>query len=99
MKKPLQISLGIVTSVGGFIETGQIATSAQAGAAYGFSLLWAIIMGTICLIFLIEMSGRFAIASHHTVADGIRERFGSNYFLLTLLIVSIVNLLVLASEI
>ncbi|NNH60402.1 Nramp family divalent metal transporter [Rhizobium laguerreae] len=99
MKKLLQISLGIVTSVGGFIETGQIATSAQAGAAYGFSLLWAIAIGTVCLIFLIEMSGRFAIASHHTVADGMRERFGSNYFLLTLLIVSIVNLLVLASEI
>jgi Mn2+/Fe2+ NRAMP family transporter len=99
MKKLLQISLGIVTSIGGFIETGQVATSAQAGAAYGFSLLWAIAIGTVCLIFLVEMSGRFAIASHHTVADGIRERFGSNYFLLTLLIISIVNLLVLASEI
>ncbi|MBB3659193.1 Mn2+/Fe2+ NRAMP family transporter [Rhizobium sp. BK650] len=99
MKKLLQISLGIVTSVGGFVETGQIATSAQAGAAYGFSLLWAVVLGTICLIFLIEMSGRFAIASHHTVADGVRERFGSNYFILTLAIISIVNLLVLASEI
>ena len=99
MKKLLQISLGIVTSVGGFIETGQIATSSQAGAAYGFSLLWPIVIGTICLIFLIEMAGRFAIASHHTVADGLRERFGANYFLVTLLIISIVNLLVLASEI
>ncbi|MFB2605642.1 divalent metal cation transporter, partial [Rhizobium phaseoli] len=59
MKKLLQISLGIVTSVGGFIETGQIATSSQAGAAYGFSLLWPIVIGTICLIFLIEMAGRF----------------------------------------
>nr|WP_245270716.1 Nramp family divalent metal transporter [Rhizobium sp. Pop5] len=95
----LQISLGIVTSVGGFIETGQIATSSQAGAAYGFSLLWPIVIGTVCLIFLIEMSGRFAIASQHTVADGMRERFGANYFLFTLLIISIVNLLVLASEI
>ncbi|NKF34450.1 divalent metal cation transporter, partial [Pseudomonas sp. BGM005] len=47
MKKLLQISLGIVTSVGGFIETGQIATSSQAGAAYGFSLLWPIVIGTI----------------------------------------------------
>ncbi len=99
MRKLLQISLGIITSVGGFVETGQIATSSQAGAAYGFSLLWAVVVGTVCLIFLIEMSGRFAIASHHTVANGVRERFGSNYFILTLLIISIVNLLVLASEI
>jgi len=98
MKKLLQISLGIITSVGGFVETGQIATSSQAGATYGFSLLWAIVLGTVCLIFLIEMSGRFAIASHHTVADGVRERFGSNYFIVTLLIITIVNMLVQASE-
>jgi hypothetical protein len=84
MKKLLQISLGIVTSVGGFLETGLIATSAQAGAAFGFQLIWAVILGTICLIFLVEMSGRFAIASHYTIADGIRDRFGSNMFIVML---------------
>jgi Mn2+/Fe2+ NRAMP family transporter len=99
MKKLLQISLGIITSIGGFIETGNIATSSQAGAAYGFSLVWAIVLGTICLIFLVEMSGRFAIASHYTIADGIRGRFGSNVFFLTLIIIFTVNLLVLAAEI
>lgn len=99
MKKLLQITLGIVTSIGGFLETGLIATSAQAGAAFGFQLIWSILLGTICLIFLVEMSGRFAIASHHTIADGIRERFGFNLFLLVLITTLLVNLLVLAAEI
>ncbi|MGY5811727.1 Nramp family divalent metal transporter [Rhizobium sp. LEGMi198b] len=99
MKKLLQISLGVVTSIGGFLETGNIATASQAGAAYGFTPLWAIMLGTICVIFLVEMSGRFAIASHYTIADGIRARFGSNIFLLTVAIAFIVNLLVLAAEI
>ncbi|UWU25973.1 Nramp family divalent metal transporter (plasmid) [Rhizobium sp. CB3060] len=99
MKKLLQISLGVVTSIGGFLETGNIATASQAGAAYGFTPLWAIVLGTICVIFLVEMSGRFAIASHYTIADGIRARFGSNIFLLTVAIAFIVNLLVLAAEI
>lgn len=99
MKKWLEVSLGIVTSVGGFLETGSIATSAQAGAAYGFALIWAVVLGTACLIVLVEMSGRFAIASRYTIADGIRDRFGSNLFILLLVVMSIVNLMVLAAEI
>ncbi|WFU11688.1 Nramp family divalent metal transporter (plasmid) [Rhizobium sp. CB3090] len=99
MKRMLQIALGVVTSIGGFLETGNIATASQAGAAYGYGLLWAFILGTICIIFLVEMSGRFAIASHYTIMDGIRHRFGSNVFLLTLAISILVNLMVLTAEI
>jgi Mn2+/Fe2+ NRAMP family transporter len=99
VKRWLEIALGIVTSVGGFLEVGSIATSAQAGAAFGFRLLWAVVLGTVCLIFLIEMSGRLAAVSHHTIADAMRERFGFDFFLIPLLGVCIVSLLVLASEI
>ena len=99
MKKLLEISLGIVTSVGGFLELGSLATSAQAGAGFGFQLLWAIVLGTICIIFLVEMAGRFAAVSHHTISDAIRERFGFNFFLLPFLVTIGVNFLVLAAEI
>ena len=54
MKKLLEITLGIVTSIGGFLEVGSLATSAQAGAAFGFQLIWAIVLGTI----LSDLSGR-----------------------------------------
>ena len=99
MNKLFEISLGIVTSVGGFLEVGSLATAAQAGAAFGFQLTWAIVLGTICIAFLVEMAGRFAAVSHHTISDAIRERFGFNFFLWPLLATIFVNLLVLAAEI
>src|SRR3954466_3596020 len=99
MKKLLEISLGIVTSVGGFLEVGSLTTAAQGGAAFGDKLIWAIVLGTICIIFIVEMAGRFAAVSHHTVSDGIRERFGFNFFLWPFAATLIVNFLVLAAEI
>ena len=62
MKKALQIALGVVTSVGGFREIGSLATAAEAGAGFRFQLAWSIALGTICIAFLVEMSGRFAAA-------------------------------------
>jgi Mn2+/Fe2+ NRAMP family transporter len=95
----LQIALGIVTSVGGFLEVGSIATAAQAGAAFSFQLLWPIALGTLCLIFLIEMSGRLAAVSHHPLPSVVRERFGFNFFVVPLLAETVIDFLVLASEI
>ncbi len=40
MKKLLKISLGILTSIGGFLDAGAIATNAAAGATFGTRLLW-----------------------------------------------------------
>lgn len=99
MNKLFEISLGIVTSVGGFLEVGSIMTSAQAGATFGLKLIWAVVLGTICVIFLLEMAGRFAAVSHHTISDAIRERFGFNFFVWPLLITLFVNLLTLSAEI
>jgi Mn2+/Fe2+ NRAMP family transporter len=99
MKKILEIALGIVTSVGGFLEIGSIATAAQAGAEFSFQLIWAIVLGGICIIFLVEQAGRFAAVSGRTLPDAIRERFGFNYFAFMYAILGLVSLLVLSAEI
>jgi Mn2+/Fe2+ NRAMP family transporter len=99
MKKLIKIALGIFTSIGGFLEVGAIATAAQAGAAFGFQLIWAFVLGTICVIFLVEMSGRLSAVSHHTIKDALRERFGPRIFMVILASDVLVNLLVLAAEI
>ena len=99
MKRLLGVALGIVTSVGGFLEIGSIATAAQGGAEYRYQLAWAIILGTVCIALLIEMSGRFAAVSKHTIADAMRERFGIHFFLVPLTLVFFVSLLTLAAEI
>jgi Mn2+/Fe2+ NRAMP family transporter len=98
MKKFLQIALGIVTSVGGFLEIGSVTTAAQAGASFGYKLLWAVLLGTICLIFLVEMSGRFSAVSKHTIVDATRERFGFPFFSIVLLGMVLVAFMVLVAE-
>ena len=99
MKRILDIALGIVTSVGGFLEIGSIATAAQAGASFGFQLAWAIALGTVCIAFLVEMGGRFAAVSKHTIADAMRERFGVPFFTTLTVVMLGVSLLVLAAEV
>jgi Mn2+/Fe2+ NRAMP family transporter len=99
VKKLLEIALGLVTGIGGFLEAGSLATSAQAGAAFGFQLVWAIALGTICIAFLVEMAGRLAAVSKHTLPDAMRERFGIRFFTVPLVVVVLVSFLVLASEI
>jgi Mn2+/Fe2+ NRAMP family transporter len=98
MKKLLEISLGIVTSVGGFLEIGSITTAAQAGADFSFQLIWAVVLGGLCLIFLVEQAGRLSAISGHTLTGAIRERFGFNYFFLIFIVLSLVTLLVLSAE-
>jgi Mn2+/Fe2+ NRAMP family transporter len=99
MKKIVEIALGIVTSVGGFLEIGSIATAAQAGADFSFQLIWAIVLGGLCIIFLVEQAGRFSAVSGRTIPDAIRERFGFNYFAFLYLVLALVSLLVLSAEI
>ena len=98
MKKILQITLGIVTSVGGFLEIGSVTTAAQAGAAFGYQLLWSILLGTLCLIFLVEMSGRLSAVSKHTIVEAMRERFGFPFFFIVLVGMTLVAFLVLIAE-
>ena len=61
MKRLMEVALGMVTGIGGFLEAGSIATAAQAGADFGYQLLWAVALGTLSLIVLLEMSGRLAL--------------------------------------
>lgn len=99
MKKWLQIGLGIVTSIAGYLDAGSFATAVQAGAAFGFRLLWVLLLGTLCIVGLTEMAGRLAAVSKHTLRDAVHERFGFNFSICILVIGVVLDLLVLASEI
>jgi NRAMP (natural resistance-associated macrophage protein)-like metal ion transporter len=99
MKGPLRLLLGIVTSICGFVEVGSISTSAQAGAEFRFRLLWAVALATLCLIFLVEMSGRLASVSKHTLVAAVRERFGMRFHSVPLTAEIVLDTLVLAAEI
>lgn len=72
----VDLILGVVTSIGGFVEAGSISTAAQAGAEFRYQLLWAIAAATVMLAMLAEMSGRLAAVSRRSIAAAVRERFG-----------------------
>ena len=99
MKNVAKVGLGVLTSIGGYLEVGSIGTALQAGARYRYGLLWALAVGTVCVIFLTEMTGRLAAVSQHTVVDAIRKRFGVSFQIWPLATQSVVDLFVLASEI
>ena len=98
-KKMFEVTLGVVTAFAGFLEAGSIATSAQAGAEFGYQLVWPIALGTVCVIFLIEMSGRLAAVSHHALPAAVRGRFGINFAIVPWAAETVVDFLVLATEI
>src|SRR5437879_11097404 len=98
MKKALQLALGILTAIGGFFDVGNIATCSQAGALFRFQLIWSLILATIVVIFLVEMSGRFAAVSNKALPDAIREHFGFGFWVVPFVILTIIHLLVLAAE-
>lgn len=98
LSKIFNLALGIVTSIGGFVEVGSISTSAQAGAEFGFSLLWAIAAATLFLAALAEMAGRMAAVSKRSMAAAVRERFGFNFQIIPLGAEFIIDTLLLTAE-
>src|ERR1700760_5175426 len=73
-------------------DAGGIATYSQAGADFGYSLLWTLIPITFALILVQEMCARMAVVTGKGLADLIRERFGVKatfYVMLALLVANL----------
>jgi Mn2+/Fe2+ NRAMP family transporter len=99
MKKWVEIFLGILTAMGGFVEVGELTFSLNAGAKFGYSLLWVVVLGTIGIITYCEMAGRIAAVKEQPVFNLIRERAGLNAGLVTLVAANAVNVLTCAAEV
>lgn len=84
MRKYLAVALGILTAIGGFVDIGDMVTNAQAGARFGLSLGWAVVVGVIGICVYAEMSGRVAAVSGRATFDLVRERLGPRLGLLNL---------------
>jgi Mn2+/Fe2+ NRAMP family transporter len=98
MRKIFNLTLGIVTSIGGFVEVGSISTAAQAGSEFGFSLLWAIAAASLFLAALAEMAGRIAAVGKRSMAAAVRERFGFHFQIVPLGAELITDVLLLTAE-
>ena len=73
-------------------DPGGILTYSQAGAKYGYALLWTLIPTTIALIVVQEMASRMAVATGKGLSDLIREEFGLRLTFFTMAVLSLADL-------
>ena len=64
-------------------DAGGILTYSQAGAGFGYTLLWTLLPITVALIVIQEMVARMGVVTGKGLADLIREEYG---FRLTFLV-------------
>src|SRR5258708_1987123 len=79
-------------------DAGGIATFSQAGASYGYSLLWALVISGFCLAIVQEMCARMGVITGKGLADLISEQFGVRWTALAMLALLIANTGVTVSE-
>src|SRR6195952_6155328 len=72
VKKLLQVFLGVLTAIGGFVDIGELVANTEAGARYGVALVWAVLLGLIVIMLYAEMAGRIATLSQRPVFDLVR---------------------------
>src|ERR1700736_3017014 len=79
-------------------DAGGIFTYSQAGAQFGYSLLWTMIPITIALVVVQEMSARMGAVTGKGLSDLIREEFGFRMTFFLMVARGILNLTNVVAE-
>ncbi len=72
-------------------DAGGILTYSQAGAQYGYTLLWTMIPITLALIVVQEMCARMGVVTGKGLSDLIREEFGLRITFAMMILLVLVN--------
>ncbi len=72
-------------------DPGGILTYSQAGAKFGYQLLWTLIPTTIALIVVQEMAARMGAITGKGLSDLIREEFGLRATFFTMLVLTVAD--------
>ena len=96
---PLELTLGIMTAVGGFVDISELVFAAKAGSQFGYALVWVFAFSTFGIIVFSEMSGRVAAVAKQPVFNLMRHRLGLKLGLVALAASIISNLITCAAEI
>jgi Mn2+/Fe2+ NRAMP family transporter len=99
MSKLLTLALGLLTAIGSGVDIGDVVFASQSGASFGYSLIWALIVGVIGLMIYGEMSGRVAAITKLTTFDIIRRDYPPKLSFVTLVLSVIVTFITCAAEI
>jgi Mn2+/Fe2+ NRAMP family transporter len=99
VKKIVQVTLGILTAIGGFVDMGDLVANAETGARFRMNLAWVVVVGIVGIVVYAEMAGRVAAVSRRPVFELVRERLGPGAGLVNLGASFFINLLTLTAEI
>jgi hypothetical protein len=98
MKKVMEVFLGVLTAIGGFVDIGDLVANAVVGARFGMSLAWVVVVGVVGICLFADMSGRVAAVTGRGTFDLVRERLGPRIGLLNLGASMLVTFLARAGE-
>jgi Mn2+/Fe2+ NRAMP family transporter len=79
-------------------DPGGILTYSQAGAKYGYTLLWTLIPTTVALIVVQEMAARMGAITGKGLSDLIREEFGLRMTFFTMIVLGFADFGNIAAE-
>src|SRR2546430_7269927 len=65
----------VVASIA-YVDPGNFATNVQAGAKYGYGLLWAVLLANLIAMLFQALSAKLGIVTGRNLAELCRERFG-----------------------
>jgi NRAMP (natural resistance-associated macrophage protein)-like metal ion transporter len=91
------IGPGLITTNAGN-DAGAIATYSQAGAEFGFRMLWILVLVTISLAVVNEMASRMGVVTGKGLSDLIRERFGVRGTTFAMLLLLVANAVTTMAE-
>ncbi len=79
-------------------DPGGILTYSQAGAKFGYTLLWTILPTTVALVVVQEMAARMGAATGKGLSDLIREEFGLRATFFSMMVFGLADLGTIAAE-
>ena len=79
-------------------DAGGITTYSVAGAHFGYSLLWVLLITTFCLAVVQEMCARMGAVTGKGLSDLIRENFGLRWTFFAMTVLLVANLFTLIAD-
>jgi Mn2+/Fe2+ NRAMP family transporter len=98
VKTLLNIALGVIAAIGGFVDIGDLVFNAQAGSKVGYPALWAVPVGVVGIMVFSEMSGRIVAVARKPNFVLVKERYGPRLSTFTLIASLVLTVLTLAAE-
>ncbi len=91
------IGPGILTAIGDN-DVGGIASNSMAGAHYGYSFLWILLIITVTLTIVLDMCARMGVVTGKGLMDLIRENFGIGWTTFSIFCLTIANIATIISN-